>query len=187
MENKTRVLIIARSEVRRDVSRTFAVNLTVLKEYFRAAEDEVDVSFDVTVFKELTTAIDEQRVLPSEKTTVLKNHAIGISKKSDCLRTRTERVLERYVFGAEIVRINERAKRQSCVTCLLRTQPISQDCCLRVVTSKSQKALAAADANLFFVSTGFDANDNASLIIVRDVIDCLLDRLEITGSISSHN
>jgi len=161
--------------------------MTVIKKSFCTSKDEINVAFDVTVFEELTSTIDKQRVLPTEKATVLKDRAVSVDQERDCLRTRPERILKRDVLSAKVVGINERAESKPRIPGFLGTQPVSQYCVLTVVTAKSQKAFAVADPNLFLVSTRFDANNNTPLIVVGNAIYCLLNRFKIARSICGNN
>ena len=84
--------------------------MAVFKKSFCTAKDEINVAFDVAIFEELPATVDKQRVLPTEKATVLKDRAVGVDEKRDCLRSRPEGILKRDVLGAKVVGINERAE-----------------------------------------------------------------------------
>src|SRR6185369_2562581 len=71
IENEPRVLFITRAVMCGYVPRTFAVDRAVFKDRRRSAKDEIDVTFDVAVFEKVTTAVDKQRVLPTEEATIL--------------------------------------------------------------------------------------------------------------------
>jgi len=161
--------------------------MTVIKKSLCTSKDEINVAFDVTVFEELASTIDEQRVLPTEKAAVLKDRAVSVDQERDCLRSRPERILKRDVLGAKVAGINKRAESEPRVSSLLCAQPVSQHCVLTVVTAKSQKPFAAADSNLFFVSTRLDTNNNTPLIVVGNAIYCLLNRFKIARSICGNN
>ncbi len=79
-KDKARVFFITRAVMRGHIALSFAVNRAVFKHCRCRAEYKIDMPFDVTVFEIVTTAVNEQRVLPSEKSTILKRRTIGIDE-----------------------------------------------------------------------------------------------------------
>src|SRR5262249_33911893 len=59
--------LVGRRRGRRDVSVPQTVNMAILKKSRRGAEDEIHVTRDVAVFKILAAAVEQNRVLPSQK------------------------------------------------------------------------------------------------------------------------
>jgi len=160
--------------VRRDIACAFAVDRAVFEDRGCSAKNVVDVTFDVTVFKQVTTAIYKQRILPAKKATILKCRALGVDKQSDGLGTRAVRIFKRHVLSAEVVGVYESGKREPRIACLLRTQPVGDNRFLRLVTTKSYEALARAYAHLLVVYAGFDLNHDGSVVVFGNVIDGLL-------------
>src|SRR6266540_6316237 len=58
-----------------DVTVTQTVNVAALEESRRRAEDEIHVARDVAVFKILAATIEQNRVLPAQKTAILETYA----------------------------------------------------------------------------------------------------------------
>src|SRR6185369_7713309 len=111
--------------MRGHIALSFTVNRTIFEDCRCRAEYEIDVALDVTVFEIMTTAVDEQGVLPSEKSTILNRRTIGVHEQRDRLRASAERVFKRQVLSVKIVCIDERAERESRVAGLKRAQAIS--------------------------------------------------------------
>src|SRR6185369_1908337 len=153
----------------------------------RSAENEIDVSLDVTVFKYVTAAINKQCVLPAEEATALKRSAIRVYKQRHCLRTSAKRIFKRQVLSAKVVRIDERAERESRIARLLRADAKSENGLERIVAAQREVTLAGIHSYLFLINAGFDPNHDRLVVVIRNVVQCLLDRLEITGTIRGNN
>src|SRR5205823_3853396 len=104
-----------RLEIRRrgrgDPARAGAMNLAPLEKRGRAAEDEVGRAFDEAVLEILPPAIDEYRVLPTEKTAALDGNAIAVDAERKRLAARPGRVFDREVRHREVVRIDREGRR----------------------------------------------------------------------------
>jgi hypothetical protein len=86
------------------------MNVAAFKESRGRAENKIDMSLDVTVFKILTATIQKQSVLPSEKPTIAKHCAITIDSDRQCLSDRSGAILKSDVLCQEIVRIYNRRR-----------------------------------------------------------------------------
>ena len=91
-----------------DVAVFETVYVATLEEGRCAAEDEINVPCDVAVFKILSSAIQKNRVLPAEETTVTKYDAITVNANGERLTNRASRIFKGDVLGGEVVSINLR-------------------------------------------------------------------------------
>jgi hypothetical protein len=187
MKNEASVLLIAGAVMRSHITFAFAMNGATLKNCGRGSEDEVDVTFDVTVFEEVLSTIHEQRVLPTKETTVLKHGATRIDKQRHGLRAGAERVFKGQVLGAKIIGVDVSAESESRVTGLLRADAKRKHGPGCVIAPESEIALAGAHPDLFLVNARSYLNHDSLLIVVRNVIDGLLHCLEITRPICGHH
>src|SRR5204862_4207187 len=75
---------LAQTPLRRDVACALAVDMAVFEDGCGAAEDEINVPFDVAVFVVLPPAVREERVLPTEKAAVAEHCAIRVDVNRNC-------------------------------------------------------------------------------------------------------
>ena len=180
IENKPRVLFITRAVMCGYVARPFAVNRAVFKDRRRGAEDEIDVTLDIAVFEIMTVAINKQRILPTEEATIPKRSAIRVYKQRHCLRTHSKRILKRDVLGAKIIRVDERAERESRVARVLCAQFKGENGLVWIFTAKRDVTLTGAHSYLILINARLDSNHNCSIVVFGNVVQRGLDRLEIT-------
>src|SRR6185436_2876897 len=141
------------------------MNATVFKESRGRAEDEINVSGDVTVFKILSSAIQKNRVLPTKEVTVAKHHAIAIDANGQRLTYRTRSVFERDVLNGEIVSINERRRSSKCPDRFaiqaehVRVQVISEHCLFRILTNQVHETFFVLHIDQLTVNSWLDANN----------------------------
>jgi hypothetical protein len=159
----------------------------VFKDRGRAAENEIDVALDVTVFEPLTPAVYKQRVLPPEKAAIAKLSAVRIDEQSHRLRAGSERILKRHVFSAKLIGVNEGTEGESRISRLERTQSIGKNRLERIITAKRDEALARADADLLAIDTRLEVNHDSLTVVFRNVIDRFLDRTKVTRPIRGNN
>ena len=67
------------------------------------AKNEIDVPADVTIFEILPAAIEQNRVLPADKTAVAKRGAVAIDPDRERLADGPGGVFKRQVLGGKIV------------------------------------------------------------------------------------
>ena len=82
------------------------MNFAFFKPRRCSAEDEIRLAGDVTIFKILPPAIEQNCILPAEETAVAERGAVAVHADGERLADRCAGILERDVFRREIVRIN---------------------------------------------------------------------------------
>src|SRR5262245_26595423 len=87
------------------------MNMTPLKKSGRRTENEIYVTFDVTIFKILSTPIQKYGVLPAKKTAIAKHSTITVNTNRECLPNWTSAVRKGNVFSHEIVCIDDGGRR----------------------------------------------------------------------------
>lgn len=146
------------------------MDMTIFKERRGAAKNKIDVALNVTVFKILPAAIDEDRVLPAEKTTVAKYNAIGIHANGQCLSDRARRIFERDVLRREIFRVDHCGRRAKCAnrfvvqSLQICIQVKREEGGFRIFANEMEETFLALNVNQFLIGAGLDVNEN---LIVR--------------------
>ena len=69
----------------------------------RGAKNKIDVPADVTIFEILPAAIEQDRVLPAEKTAVAERGVVAIDADGERLADGSGGVFKRQVLGGKIV------------------------------------------------------------------------------------
>src|SRR5262245_40891193 len=77
-----------------DVTVTQTVNVATIEKRCGRAENEIHMPGDVAVFKVLASTIDQDRVLPSQKTAILETHAVAVYAQRQRLPDRPGGILK---------------------------------------------------------------------------------------------
>ena len=118
-------------------------------------------------------------------------HAVAINSDCECLADGAGRVFKSYVFGGEIIRIDDsrwRAKGADWFAVFanhIRVQVISENRFFNIFANQTNKTLFVLNVNKLFVNARFDENDCRviSTRCLRHCIDCFLHCLELTAAV----
>ena len=132
----------------------------------RRAENEIHVTGNVTIFKILPAAVQQNRVLPAQKAAVAEHRAVAVHAHGQRLSDRARGIFKRDIFRREIVRVNcRRGRVKSADGFAVRTFDVgvevaSENCLFRVFADEMEKAFLALDINQFLVSARFEVDDH---------------------------
>ena len=169
--------------------------MAALEESSGAAEDKIDVTGDVAVFKVLPATIDEDRVLPTEEATLAKDSAVAIDANGKRLANRPRRILESNVLSGEVISIDLRGRRAKSANRFVvfadqvRIQVIGEYGLCSVLADESDETLFMLHVDEFFVGSGLNENDCriVGASVLRNGVDCFLHGFELATAIGSHD
>jgi hypothetical protein len=168
--------------------------MAVFEKGCRGAEYEINVTFNVAVFKILSAPVQENRILPSKKPTVTEHGTITIDANSKRLTNWSSAVCKGDVLGNEIIRVDhsggcaKSANRFSILPNDVRMKIICKYRTFRVFTDEPVESLFVLDIDQFFVGAGFYANDDRILRRPsRHGHDRFLDCFELSTAVLCNN
>ena len=134
----------------------------------RRAKNEIDMAANKTVLKILPAAIEQDRVLPAEKTAVAKRGLVAIDTNGQRLADGPSGILKRNVFGCEIIRIDRRGWRLERADGFafgigdagVKIEGENRVRGIGILTDKAEEGFLTLHVNEFFVDARRDVNDH---------------------------
>src|ERR1700677_3260775 len=188
-ENKS-VRLVDRSRGSGDVTIAKTGEVAVIKPGRGSAENEIDMHFDMEMFKILTAAVQQDCVLPTQESAVTESRALAINADGQRLADRACRVLKGQVFRREIVRINGRGWRFESADGFsfgigdTGIEVVAEDRIRWILADQGEVLFLSLDINQFTVRACRNVNDHRILQAARGHgHDGLFDRFERGGPI----